>query len=170
MDSSDLSPLSGCGAAKTANCLDLVFCSGEDGWVDSTAQCHSPGDAWQHSTAHEEGASVTRDGNVWLSQIQCPRVVRNRGLDAYIHRSADEGPRRRNYRERQNRRQSSTTEWHLGSWPLKIRFIRLAMRKLLMFLNCRDTYHHPCPHLKNSTTSVEETMDAAHDLPVMPRW
>jgi hypothetical protein len=62
VDSSDLSPLSGCGAAKTANCLDLVFCSGEDGWVDSTAQCHSPGDAWQHSTAHTEGTSVTGGG------------------------------------------------------------------------------------------------------------
>lgn len=43
VDSSDLSPLSGCGAAKTANCRDLVFCSGEDGWVDSTTQCHSQG-------------------------------------------------------------------------------------------------------------------------------
>lgn len=61
MDSSDLSPLSGCGAAKTANCLDLVFCSGEDGWVDSTAQCRSQGT--RGSIAQPMGgASVTGGG------------------------------------------------------------------------------------------------------------
>lgn len=44
-----------------------------------------------------------------------------------------------------------------AAWPLafdvSIRMC-LAMRKPLMFLDCRDKYHHPCQHLKNSTTHV----------------